>query len=398
MQTRSIRGTVHWDGWRAVLSGPAGGAGGTFMLLVAITEFQAGNAGKGLLAAGGSLGFLLTPVVVWVVAGRGLPPAQVAAWLVSGSGLGLLLAGLATTYSWFLAWALGGMGLAAAAVPLITGFWQANVPAARRGHWYAGVARTEALGGALCGLLVAGWMHWHPGGWRPVMVVAGLGLILAGVCVARIPRPGPLQGALGRNPFAALAWLWRDRRFGWINLSWTLMGMANLATVPLRADWLSQPDYGIEMEPARILLLLVALPTAVRLLLLPHWGRWFDRLDFVRVRMLINACFAAAMALMFTPYLLTQILGAIAFGIAVAGADLAWNLWVTKIAPPGRTADYMGVHVFLSGLRGISAPLLGFALVGGLGPPAIAWGGIVLVVLATAMLVPEMRQTEPRGR
>jgi hypothetical protein len=56
-------------------------------------------------------------------------------------------------------------------------------------------------------------------------------------------------------------------------------------------------------------------------------------------------------------------LAAITFGIATAGGDLAWTLWVTKVAPPARVADYMSVHTFFTGLRGLAAPLVGFALV-----------------------------------
>ena len=50
---------------------------------------------------------------------------------------------------------------------------------------------------------------------------------------------------------------------------------------------------------------------------------------------------------------LIMIGGAIIFGISYGGGDVAWSLWVTKFAPPERVADYMSIHTFLTGARGI---------------------------------------------
>jgi hypothetical protein len=50
-------------------------------------------------------------------------------------------------------------------------------------------------------------------------------------------------------------------------------------------------------------------------------------------------------------------LGSITLGLAIAGGDLMWMLWVTEFAPPDRTADCMGLHTFFTGVRAVSAPL-----------------------------------------
>ena len=55
--------------------------------------------------------------------------------------------------------------------------------------------------------------------------------------------------------------------------------------------------------------------------------------------------------------------GAALAGVAMGGASLAWNLWVTKISPPGRESEYMGVHMSFTGIRGATAPFMGYALV-----------------------------------
>jgi len=83
--------------------------------------------------------------------------------------------------------------------------------------------------------------------------------------------------------------------------------------------------------------------------------------------------------------------GAILFGISNAGADVAWSLWVTKFAPPERVADYMSVHTFFTGLRGLAAPLTAFYLVSRLQPQLLGWISIGLIVIACSFLVPEIK-------
>jgi hypothetical protein len=51
------------------------------------------------------------------------------------------------------------------------------------------------------------------------------------------------------------------------------------------------------------------------------------------------------------------------WGMANAGGNVTWALWVTKLAPKHAVAEYMSVHTFLTGMRGLVAPALGFGMV-----------------------------------
>ncbi|MEZ5302399.1 MAG: hypothetical protein R3F11_17460 [Verrucomicrobiales bacterium] len=51
----------------------------------------------------------------------------------------------------------------------------------------------------------------------------------------------------------------------------------------------------------------------------------------------------------------------------MGGGNIAWSLWVTKLAPADRVAEYMSVHTFTTGLRGMAAPFLGFWLAAQIG-------------------------------
>ncbi len=86
-----------------------------------------------------------------------------------------------------------------------------------------------------------------------------------------------------------------------------------------------------------------------------------------------------------------MLLGAVLYGVSGAGGDVAWSLWVTKMAPPDRVADYMAVHTFFTGLRGVVAPTLAFYAAERFSIEAIGWGCALLIVLANLVLWPEIR-------
>ena len=77
-------------------------------------------------------------------------------------------------------------------------------------------------------------------------------------------------------------------------------------------------------------------------------------------------------------------------GIAFAGGSIAWTLWVTKYAPPGKVAAYMSVHVGLTGIRGAIGPMIGFWAVGHIGQINMGLISLALMVVATAMLITEI--------
>lgn len=172
---------------------------------------------------------------------------------------------------------------------------------------------------------------------------------------------------------------------------WMLMGFADLMMAPLRIEYLANPAYGLALTPQEIALLVAIIPALVRLVLSPVWGWLFDRMNFFVLRITINLTFAASILVFFTgDSWAGLILGAIVFGIAVSGGDVAWSLWVTKFAPPHLVADYMSVHTFFTGVRGVLAPLLAFQLIAVV---SIATMGIIctaLIVIASLILLPEL--------
>lgn len=138
-------------------------------------------------------------------------------------------------------------------------------------------------------------------------------------------------------------------------------------------------------------MLIAIIPALVRLVLSPAWGWLFDRMNFFVLRITINLAFGASILVFFTgDSWAGLILGSIVFGIAVSGGDLAWSLWITKFAPPHLVADYMSVHTFFTGVRGVLAPLLAFQLIAVVSMSTMGIICSIMIVIASLMLVPEI--------
>ena len=145
---------------------------------------------------------------------------------------------------------------------------------------------------------------------------------------------------------------------------------------------------GMDLSPWMFLACMTVLPEAAMLLASLVWGRLFDRINFIALRMSINVFFLMSALVTFTGGMTALVMGSVLFGIGKGGGAVAWNLWVTKIAPPERTADYMGVHTFLTGTRGMLSVFSFSLLAAGLSFEQIGYIGAGLMLLGTLGLFP----------
>ncbi len=121
----------------------------------------------------------------------------------------------------------------------------------------------------------------------------------------------------------------------------------------------------LQLGGLRQILLLTVVPLLLMPLFLPAWARLFDRGHIIEYRS--RQCWALVAAIVFLTVgvmLKAQWLlwpGAVLIGVSYAGANLGWNLGHNDFASPGRAQHYMGVHVTLTGVRGLIAPPVGMA-------------------------------------
>jgi hypothetical protein len=130
-------------------------------------------------------------------------------------------------------------------------------------------------------------------------------------------------------------------------------------------------------------LVTAALPTLIVPFSVRIWARSLAGEHVIGFRRRNSRWYALAIAVAIVGVLLQAEpvlwLSAVVLGMAIGGGMLGWNLGHNDFAPEERVADYLGLHVSLTGLRGLIAPLIGVWLYGMLG--AIAPGHPALALL-----------------
>jgi len=375
-----------WESLRAVLVRPAQVAaqGSGVLLLVAIQHFDASPTAKALLAASTFIGMLLSFVPVAIAAATGSPVRTVLAAQLAAAAAALGFAASSDSFLGFFTGVVIGVPLLQSGAPLVTDIWRSLVPDRARGATFGLLSAASGAISIVAMSLVALYMGDDAGRYRPVLLA--LAVLLAAAAIAAMQIPAHRLEPSRRPPMPELSILWRDRRFGAISAAWMFLGFGNLATVPLRTEYVATDAYGFAYSAGAVLWLTVILPQATELVAGPLWGRAFDRADFLQLRISLNTMFLLSILLFFTPHLILQVAGSIVFGLARGGGFVVWNLWVTKYAAPGRTADYMAVHTFLTGTRGLCAPFLAYAGLAALPLLTVTRIGAGAIVVASVML------------
>lgn len=382
--------TFRLERWRALATGIIEPLGGTFFLLIAIRFHQAGETAQALVATGGSAGLLLGPPVValterlgWRI-NRALAAFQ---WIMATA---ILLAGITQWLTLYVAAGLLALTAGAACIPLSTQFYQQNYPAQRRGTLFS-IASTIRLATAAATTWLAGhWLEQDLHHSHHILVTMAAAAAFSGWLFWLCPGD-PLQPGHSRHPFRALNLLLQDRKFLHLIVIWMLMGSGNLVMVPLRLKFLVEPQFGFSYSESQAAFIVGVLPSIMIFCFSWWWGKLFDRINFFLLRAILNTTFFISNIFFF---LIGEywgfIVGAIFLGISLSGGNVAWSLWVTKIAPPDRVADYMAVHTFMTGIRGMIAPALSVYLAATLPMPAVVAISCALLLISIILLGPEI--------
>ena len=385
------RTTYFYELWRSATAGIIETAGSTFLLTLAVKQFAAGSVAKGIVAGSGSLGLLLSPLAVSFVISSGWRTGRAASRILAIGSVSFLLATLVPSLPVFVVGSMIGMAASAAIIPLLTQMYQDNYPEKERGRFFSRTVMVRIAMAAGFSKLAGDALDGHIDQYRWLLLVFSGALAVASFCLSRCPTE-PILSDGGAHPFRAMRYVREDALFRRTLICWMLMGFANLMMLPLRVEYLANPKYNQAVTVGMIALLTGVIPNLARLVLSPVWGYLFDHMNFFSLRVTLNIGFAIGIFTFFTSNSFAGLVtGAIVFGISNAGGDVAWSLWVTKFAPPGRVADYMSVHTFLTGVRGVLAPMVAFHFAAKLSLGMMAAFSSALIVLATLLLVPEIK-------
>lgn len=379
-ETETINKTYLFERLGAPFHGIVSAGFTTFGLLICIRYFDASDKVKALVAAGTFIGFLFNTYSVSLANRSRRTNTFVLSFLLIVSGLLLVGASLANSLLVFLCFFISAKIVYAQQPPVKTQIYAFNYPARLRGSRAATYLAISAMGAIAFSMLGGMLLDENIEFFRLVIFIMVLACLSNAFLVSHIPSTPLNEPKLG-NSLKSISLLWKDPLFGILLGAWMLLGFGNLMMLPLRVEYIANPSYGINASNETVALLTLVIPSVASIACAKLWGVLFDRIHFAVWRIAVNVCFLISIILYFNfSSLWCLVLGALFDGVARGGALVGWSLWVTKIAPPGKTSDYMSIHTLLTGIRGTLAPFLGFYLIYEFHPAVTSWVACALII------------------
>ncbi|HMN95184.1 MAG TPA: MFS transporter [Phycisphaerales bacterium] len=259
-------------------------------------------------------------------------------------------------------------------VTIRTAVWGANYPKADRARIAGKMATVQSIALALVGVLIGTAMDRDSGAFHWLFPMVATGGIVGTLIYRRVRLRGQrrlaraeLDGRAGRRPSFSLVGIARvlaeDALYRKFMFWMFIFGLGNLM---LQAPLAIVLVDGFAVGYRESILITAAIPAILMPLSIPAWSRLLDRRHVVEFR--------AVHAWSFVLASLLQVLGSafgslalffaasVATGVAFGGGVLAWNLGHHDFAPAHRDSEYMGVHVTLTGVRGLIAPFLAVSI------------------------------------
>lgn len=303
-------------------------------------------------------------------------PAWVAR-LMAVTSVFLMLMALAPTSIFGLVMITLGMIVArlawAGVITLRAAIWRANFPRQVRARITGWITIIYSLIIAATAATIGILMSWWPEVWRLTFPLAGvIGLAAAWRYQATRVRGGwrlqseeldQRRGRSGGQLRAAFGILRTDRWYRRYMITMFAFGSGNLMVIALLVVLLNEQFGFGRFEQVMIT---TALPLIMLSIFTPIWARRLDAVHILDYRARQAWMFVITMLL----FLLASALGlkwlfwvgALSLGMAFAGGKLGWNLGHNDFASDDKSTLYMGIHVTLTGVRGLIAPLIGVGI------------------------------------
>lgn len=275
--------------------------------------------------------------------------------------------------------------------------WRANYQRSWRGQVTARMVQLSSLIIAAFSAMVGFTLDWQADSYRLMFPVAAVAAYAASVVYrgARVRRHGQLirselaESQLGET--RSSLWLSRrvlreDRDFRRYMGGMLVFGGGNLMVIPILVIVLNE-----QFSMARFAQVMItsSLPLVFLCLFVRVWARLLDGAHIFAYRAIHSWFYVSAIGV----FLLAGVTGkawllwpgSILLGVANAGGHLGWNLGHNDFSNDAWASLYMAIHVTLTGLRGLLAPLAGVAFyqfLAGVAPERAAWALILPLTLS----------------
>jgi MFS family permease len=343
---------------------------------------------------------------LWSRLGHGRPKIPLITWMTAASLVFCGAIAFAPEGRWGAAVLVAGMALSnlllSGIIALRSTVWSLNYDRAVRARVTGRFNLMTPATHQIAPLVGRAAMDLDPSSFRAIYLGSAVIGIAGTLAIARVPvvaEADHLALERGEHPDASddgahqsmLAVLREDRNYarylGWQFLLGTSNMMIDAPLIYLVSNQLGA-GYVVSIG------LITVVPLAFATLTLPLWAHFLDRVHIVEFRV--------RSSLLWTGWQIAVCIGAwqesigwilfgrILLGLARGGGSLAWNLGHNDFADQRNLAAYMGLHVTLTGLRGLFAPFLGMLLF--VGWSQHSWLGFTLAGFAgigsAAFLIP----------
>jgi hypothetical protein len=255
-----------------------------------------------------------------------------------------------------------------------TSVWRNNYPRADRATIAGKLASVQAI--VLCSVafFLGLAMDWDETSFHYLFPLAALGGTIGTMIYSNVRLRGQRRLAraekAGRgvdqptmNPLSVIGVLRNDPHFRQFMMTMFVFGLGNIMLIAPLAIVL-QERFHLEYWPS--IMITSAVPDFVMPMAIPLWARLLNRCHVVQFRAIHAWTYVSAAATMLVACVTGQVwllfATAVLTGIADAGGALAWNLGHNDFAKDHNASQYMGVHVTLTGIRGLIAPFLGVGI------------------------------------
>ena len=378
--------TQKFDLWRNTCNGIVEASFASTCLLVAIRYFEASDTAKSLLASGGAIGFLFAPLFLILIGKSRMPVSKICSALMAFTAIFILISAISPSAWFYVICVLLGCILAVQVPSMMVHVYSNNYSPNEKGGRISGNLMLSSAAGGATALVIGLILDLDLGFFK--LIAFGTFLICLGTAYFHLKIPSkPLESdSLGL--FKNLLQATKDRLFLWMLSGLMLTGIGVMLTIPIRVEYLVNPAYGLNFSNTLILCITMVVPLVTDVSSTPIWGRAYDKFNLAYVRAFADIFFVLGLFLFFQSKSLPLLCFASALiGTGVGGGTLVWTLWVTKVAPKGSESTYMSLHLFLTGMRGLPAPFLGYWILTNLGPSAVSWGSAILITLGCLVFI-----------
>jgi hypothetical protein len=282
-------------------------------------------------------------------------------------------------------------------VTIRASIWRLNYDRSARFRFAADNQAIVSLIHAITAALTGWLIESNPGLFRALLIATSLCAIgslfrLRAVRVRRERRFLRAERAIGGDGGFGLgrylSILRDDRLYRRYMACMMVLGMGNLM---FAAPLILIMSRELGLTSFSQIMVTAALPTAIVPLSARYWSGVLAREHVIGFRRRNSRWYGIAIGISAAGVLLGQEwilwLAAIVLGSAIGGGMLGWNLGHNDFAPEERVADYLGLHVSLTGLRGLIAPLIGvwfYGLLDGIETGLGRWSLMLPLALTSA--------------